>query len=141
MTGKIQIFFYFRLFYPFKRDPWGVIQDVDDAALFKSVFPDQMLHDFVVCMCIDTQMRDLCLTVSNDLREKSMDRSIRGNLVDGAVWRIGKPGAVVDLQIRRIFTDDEGKDAVQYAAFFEDKELTVTDAVANQRFRWKMISP
>ena len=34
--------------------------------------------------------------------------------MDRAIRRIGEPGAVVDLQIRRILTDDEGKRAVGF---------------------------
>ena len=58
--------------------------------------------------------------------------------MDRAIRRIGEPGAVVDLQIRRILTDDEGKRAVQRAVFFQDKKLFVTDSVVNQLLRRKM---
>ena len=58
--------------------------------------------------------------------------------MDRAIRRIGEPGAVVDLQIRRILTDDEGKRAVQCAVFFQDKKLFVTDSVVNQLLRRKM---
>ena len=58
--------------------------------------------------------------------------------MDRAIQRIGEPGAVVDLQIRRILTDDEGKRAVQRAVFFQDKKLFVTDSVVNQLLRRKM---
>ena len=54
--------------------------------------------------------------------------------MDRAIRRIGEPGAIVDLQIRRILTDDEGKRAVQRAVFFQDKKLFVTDSVVNQWF-------
>ena len=59
--------------------------------------------------------------------------------MDRAIRRIGEPGAVVDLQIRRILTDDEGKRAVQRAVFFQDKKLFVTDSVVNQLLRRKMV--
>ena len=58
--------------------------------------------------------------------------------MDRAIRHIGEPGAVVDLQIRRILTDDEGKRAVQRAVFFQDKKLFVTDSVVNQLLRRKM---
>ena len=61
--------------------------------------------------------------------------------MDRAIRRIGEPGAVVDLQIRRILTDDEGKRAVQRAVFFQDKKLFVTDSVVNQLLRREMVSP
>ena len=61
--------------------------------------------------------------------------------MDRAIRRIGEPGAVVDLQIRRILTDDEGKRAVQRAVFFQDKKLFVTDSVVNKLLRRKMVSP
>ena len=56
-----------------------------------------------------------------------------------AIRRIGEPGAIVDLQIRQILTDDEGKRAVQRAVFFQDKKLFVTDSVVNQFLRRKMV--
>ena len=61
---KIQIFF---LVYQFKYDSRRMIQHIDDATLFKTVFLNQMLHDFIVFMCIHAQVRDLCQAVIDNL--------------------------------------------------------------------------
>ena len=37
---------------------------------------DQMLHDLIVRMRIDAQVRDLCPAVIDDLGEKSVDCSV-----------------------------------------------------------------
>ena len=59
-----------------KRNPRRVVQHVDDAAPFKSVFLDQMLHDLIVRMRIDAQVRDLLPSRIDDLGEKSVDCSV-----------------------------------------------------------------
>ena len=64
------------VFSALKRNPRRVVQHVDDAAPFKSVFLDQMLHDLIVRMRIDAQVRDLCPAVIDDLGEKSVDCSV-----------------------------------------------------------------
>ena len=70
-SGDDPVFSFGVLFYALKRNPRRVVQHVDDAAPFKSVFLDQMLHDLIVRMRIDAQVRDLCPAVINDLGEKS----------------------------------------------------------------------
>lgn len=75
-SGDDPVFSFGVLFYAFKRNPRRVVQHVDDAAPFKSVFLDQMLHDLIVRMRIDAQVRDLCPAVIDDLGEKSVDCSV-----------------------------------------------------------------
>lgn len=75
-SGDDLVFSFGVLFYAFKRNPRRVVQHVDDAAPFKSVFQDQMLHDLIVRMRIDAQVRDLCPAVIDDLGEKSVDCSV-----------------------------------------------------------------
>ena len=75
-SGDDPVFSFGVLFYALKRNPRRAVQHVDDAAPFKSVFLDQMLHDLIVRMCIDAQVRDLCPAVIDDLGEKSVDCSV-----------------------------------------------------------------
>ena len=75
-SGDDPVFSFGVLFYALKRNPRRVVQHVDDAAPFKSVFLDQMLHDLIVRMRIDAQVRDLCPAVIDDLGEKSVDCSV-----------------------------------------------------------------
>jgi len=75
-SGDDPVFSFGVLFYALKRNPRRVVQHVDDAASFKSVFLDQMLHDLIVRMRIDAQVRDLCPAVIDDLGEKSVDCSV-----------------------------------------------------------------
>jgi hypothetical protein len=75
-SGDDSVFSFGVLFYALKRNPRRVVQHVDDAAPFKSVFLDQMLHDLIVRMRIDAQVRDLCPAVIDDLGEKSVDCSV-----------------------------------------------------------------
>ena len=71
-SGDDPVFSFGVLFYPLKRNPRGVIQHINNAALLKSIFPDQMLHDLIVRMRIDAQVRDLCPAVLDDRGEKSV---------------------------------------------------------------------
>ena len=41
------------LFYPLESNPRSVVQHIDNTALFKPIFLDQMLHDFIILMRID----------------------------------------------------------------------------------------
>ncbi len=68
-SGDDPVFSFGVLFYPLKRNPRGVIQHINNAAPFKSVFLDQMLHDLIVRMRIDAQVRDLCPAVIDDLEK------------------------------------------------------------------------
>ena len=75
-SGDDPVFSFGVLFYALKRNPRRVVKHVDDAALFNSVFLYQMLHDLIVRMRIDAQVRDLCPAVIDDLGEKSVDCSV-----------------------------------------------------------------
>ena len=75
-SGDDPVFSFGVLFYALKCNPRRVVQYVDDAAPFKSVFLDQMLHDLIVRMRINAQVRDLCPAVIDDLGEKSVDCSV-----------------------------------------------------------------
>ena len=55
-SGDDPVFSFGVLFYALKRNPRRVVQHVDDAASFKSVFQDQMLHNVIVRVCINPQM-------------------------------------------------------------------------------------
>ena len=61
-SGDDSVFSFGVLFYALKRNPRRVVQHVDDAAPFKSVFLDQMLHDLIVRMRIDAQVRGWIVT-------------------------------------------------------------------------------
>ena len=110
-SGDDPVFSFGVLFYALKCNPRRVVQYVDDAAPFKSVFLDQMLHDLIVRMRIDAGCGS-ALAVTTIWGEKIRDCSVHEVTSGSNTWRIGEPGAVVDLQIRRILTDDEGKRAV-----------------------------
>ena len=75
-SGDDPVFLFGVLFYALKRNPRRVVQHVDNDAPFKSVFLDQMLHDLIVRMRIDAQVRDLCPAVIDDMGEKSVDCSV-----------------------------------------------------------------
>ena len=57
-SGDDPVFSFGVLFYALKRNPRRVVQLVDDAALFKTVFLDQKLHDWIGRMSIGATVRD-----------------------------------------------------------------------------------
>ena len=83
-----------------------------------------MLHDVVVTVGIDAQMRDLAFTVSEDFREDALFHAVCGDPVDRAVGGVGQPGAVFDMGIGSIFPDDKGEHTVDCMGIAAEMELS-----------------
>ena len=77
--------------YLFKRDSFRAAGDVNDAAAGEAVFQNDVLHDRVVAVGVDAQVRGRLFAIGDDPAEQAVNLPVAGDSVNRAIGRIGKP--------------------------------------------------
>ena len=108
-------------------DPGAAVGDVDGAAFLKAEFYDEMLHNEIILVGIDAQMRDFAFAVGDCFRKDPFFRAVSGYSVYRAVGGVGEPGAVFDAAVGFILPDDKGEYAVDRAGIPAEIEVSVLD--------------
>ena len=75
-------------------EAFGAVLEPDDAAVGEAVLQDEVLHDAVVAVGVDAEMRIAGGREINDRREDSVGIRVARHSVDDAVRLVGEPGAV-----------------------------------------------
>ena len=81
----------------------------------------------IVMMGIDTQMRDFAFAVGDCFCKNPFFCAVSGDSVDRAVGGVGEPGAVFDMAVGCILTDDKGKNAIDHTGIFTEIEPAFSD--------------
>ena len=83
----------------------------------------------IVLMGIDTQMRDFAFAVGGCFCKNPFFRAVSGDSVDCAVGGIGEPGAVFDMIVGCVLTDDKSKNTIGQTGFLAKVQLLFFDIV------------
>ena len=117
------------------RQPLITVQQVDDAAVAKTVFQQDVLHDVVVAVGVRPQVGDLCIAPVEASGSYAMGILPAGQAVDGAVGlHIVQPLPVVDAGIRGILSYDEDEGGHRAAGFIQAKVAVATGDVLHDDF-------
>ena len=97
---------------------------IDYAASLKAELIKDMLHRFVFFVCVYPDVGN-CLSAESDrLADDTRDSSVARYTVNRPIWFIGKPLAVFDVRIRRVFPQYKSKDEMKLAfLIFADEQL------------------
>ena len=93
------------------------IGQMNDAAAPKAAFGNEMLHDFVIVMGINAQLRAYGFTIIHGGGKYALYGTVGPDAVDGAIGLVIEPLAVFDLSIGGVFPLNQGKDAVDPMIF------------------------
>ncbi len=92
-------------------DPRRPVTHMDDAASPKAALCNHILHDMIIFMRIDPQMRYSFLTVRYHFPQQSMHRPISCYPVDRPVYTVRKPFSLLDHAVSLIRPSMTGKSA------------------------------
>ena len=115
---------------------------MDDAALGKAVFFQQVLHDLVVGVGVGPQALAVLQTPGDHSGGNAGVPARRSQPVDGAVGQgIVQPLAILDPGIGGVRAKDKGKHALQLAVDKVEEQPVGINVLFQQFLRREMISP
>ena len=118
------------------------ILHMDDAALGKAVFFQQVLHDLVVGVGVGPQALAVLQTPGDHSGGNARVPARRSQPVDGAVGQgIVQPLAILDPGIGGVRAKDKGKHALQLAVDKVEEQPVGINVLFQQLLRREMISP
>lgn len=111
-------------------DAGRAVLNENDPAAFKAVIEDQFLHNVIVFVGVNAQLRGNALAKIKGSLENAPGFSVGADSVDGAVGMIVFPCAVLNGKISGVFSENKGKNAV-YAVFLADIALPFGNVLFN----------
>lgn len=103
------------------------VADIDRASRRKAEFSENVLHDLIVPMGINTQVRTNSETVFRRLFYHSGSRSVASNTVDNAIRAsIVRPFSVFDTGVCGIISDTEKESSADFSGDVIGYYVTVT---------------
>ena len=121
-------------------DAGGAIVNVDDAAAFKTVIQNQLLHYMVIFMGVDAQVGDNGFAVIQRRIENAAAGAVAADAMDGAVGSFVFPCAVFDVAVGVIFAQNKGEYAVD-AVVFTNIALPFGNVAFNEFSLWITVVP
>ena len=103
----------------------GAVGQPDNAAVGEAVLLDEVLHDAVVAVRVDAQVRVSRGGEIDDRRKDPMVLRVARDAVDDTVGLVGEPGAV-DIIVRWLRGGKKGEVGTE-ATVFNDKTPTACD--------------
>lgn len=122
--------------------PLVAVGKMDDAAIAESVCQNDVLHDAVVCMCVDAQINASLKAKVEAKLEDAVCRVPFGDAVNGGVGKgVVNPLSAVDDVVSRLYAWNEGKSSHDVTVLLYHVAHVTADVLLNLLLRRIGIGP